>query len=389
MTQHLAYTGVALYWVSNRSVGVCGNAKMFPWYLLVDRSLSLLYNELRRDYFVDRWVVIASERARRPMDLAKNNVRSQTQNHAVCPMCPGNEHMTPPAVLVYLPSPDGSLIKTKDKDDLRHKNWLIRCVPNLYPAFSPPKNADEAGADVLRSDNFGYAVGHHEVLIESPDHNAHPPDVTPQQLVHIINAYKDRLSALSQKPYVGYVQIFRNHGIAAGASQPHPHSQIITTSFTPPKICQEIAAAKGYWETHKECLMCSIVRNESQTPRSITSSEYFEVIAPYASVHPMEYWIIPKRHSLNILDLTPAETADFAQTLKASLKALKDLINDPPYNFSFHITLNKDASDYYHWSLQVYPALTTWAGFEKSTGIYINTIKPEIAAAELRKMLTR
>jgi UDPglucose--hexose-1-phosphate uridylyltransferase len=101
----------------------------------------------------------------------------------------------------------------------------------------------------------------------------------------------------------------------------------------------------------------------------------------------MEFWIIPKRHTPNFLDITQSETEALAKILKSSLKALKDLINDPPYNYGFHLALNREAQNYYHWHLEVYPSLAVWAGFEKSTGVYINTIKPETAASELKKAL--
>jgi len=345
----------------------------------------LPFNELRKDYFMDRWVVIATERAKRPNDFVKQKVMT-FQKDAKCPMCPGNEHMTPPAVLVYLPSTKGNIIKTKD-DEYRHKDWLVRCVPNLYPAFSAPKNQSDI-LEKLNGKHFGYAFGHHEVLIESPDHFSHPAETSLEQLTYVINAYKDRLSELLKKSYVKYVQIFRNHGVEAGASQSHPHSQIITTPFTPPNISQELNASKNYWNMNKRCLMCSIVDRELYTSRLIAKNDHFVVIAPYASVHPLEFWIIPKRHSSSLIDLTQLETDSLALMLKNSLRALKEVVNDPPYNFGFHLGLKKDVDDYYHWSLQVYPALTMWAGFEKSTGVYINTVKPETAAKELRKMLT-
>ena len=150
------------------------------------------YNELRRDFLLDRWVVIATERARRPTDFAKNRAE-QTQTSA-CPMCPGNDSMTPPAVLLYLKS-NGGIVKDKDTALLRHKNWLIRCVPNMYPAFAPPKQpADESS--IMKADDFGYAVGHHEVLVESPNHDEHPADAELPQLVHVVNGCIDRLRAL-------------------------------------------------------------------------------------------------------------------------------------------------------------------------------------------------
>jgi len=95
------------------------------------------FNEVRKDYLLDRWVVIATERGRRPTDFA--NKEREKAKTGVCPMCPGNEHMTPPAVLVYLKHGNG-IRKTEDKDDTRHKNWAVRVIPNLFPAFAPPKN---------------------------------------------------------------------------------------------------------------------------------------------------------------------------------------------------------------------------------------------------------
>ena len=207
-------------------------------------------------------------------------------------------------------------------------------------------------------------------------------------MTYVINAYKEPSFCTFKKTVCRICTNFRNHGIEAGASQSHPHSQIITTPFTPPNINQELTASEKYWGMNKRCLMCSIVDRESDTSRLIAKNEHFVVIAPYASVHPLEFWIIPKRHSSSLRDLTQLETDSLALMLKNSLRSLKELVNDPPYNFGFHLGLKEHVDEYYHWSLQVYPALAMWAGFEKSTGVYINTVKPETAAKDLRKVFT-
>jgi UDPglucose--hexose-1-phosphate uridylyltransferase len=358
---------------------------MLLGYLFCNGKFSaMVYNELRKDYLLDRWVVIATERSRRPTDFAKQK-REQAAT-SVCPLCLGNEHMTPPAMLVYLKS-NGEIVKDKDKDGLRHKNWLIRCIPNLYPAFSPPKEPKDQ-QNIMKSDSFGYAVGHHEVLVESPNHDEDPADAELPQLTHVVNAYVDRLRELSAKPYVKYVSIFRNHGLEAGASLSHAHSQIIATPFVPTTVEKEIAASRDFWNQHEKCVFCDIIHQESKSPRLVLDNARFVVFAPYASINPMEFWILPKKHDANLLNLTQAEKKALAETLKASLKALKDLVNDPPYNFGFHLALNRNAENCYHWHLEVYPRLAIWAGFEKSTGTYINTITPETAAAELRKAIT-
>ncbi|MCW4005474.1 MAG: DUF4921 family protein [Candidatus Bathyarchaeota archaeon] len=340
------------------------------------------YNELRKDYLLDRWVVIATERSRRPTDFAKS--KHAVDQTAVCPLCSGNEHMTTPAVLLYLKGEDGKVVKSKDENGSRRKDWIVRCIPNLYPAFSPPKQSADA-EHILENERFGYGIGHHEVIIESSVHSDQTATMPLLQLIHVINAYKDRLAAISAQPYVKYVQVFRNYGIDAGASLSHPHSQIIGMPFTPKIVKEEIAASKTHYENTGQCIFCGLAKTEAQGPRGILDNEHFTVFAPYASVHPLEFWVVPKRHSPNPLDLTTEETQAFAQTLQSALNALKNLVNDPPYNYGIHLTINKTQQAYYHWHLEVYPKLANWAGFEKSTCTYINTIPPETAAAELKK----
>ena len=342
------------------------------------------FNEVRKDYLLDRWVVIATERGRRPTDFA--NKEREKAKTGVCPMCPGNEHMTPPAVLVYLKHGNG-IRKTEDKDATRHKNWAVRVIPNLFPAFAPPKNKTSQRKTAKCSEMIP-AVGHHEVLVESPNHDEHPADARLSQLEYVVDAYVDRLRELSARPYVKYVSIFRNHGLEAGASLSHAHSQIIATPSIPKTLEDELEASKRFWKQNKKCVFCEIIKKERGGPRLILENSKFVVFAPYASVNPMEFWIIPKKHEATLLDMSKSDVKALAETLKACLGGLKKLVNDPPYNYGFHLAIDKDASDYYHWHLEVYPRLAIWAGFEKSTGMYINTVTPEAAAEHLRKTIS-
>jgi UDPglucose--hexose-1-phosphate uridylyltransferase len=344
------------------------------------------YNDLRKDYLLNRWVVIATERGRRPTDFAKP--KNEAAKPSVCPMCVGSENMTPPAVMLYQKE-DGEIKRRQDPlvgEGERPKNWLVRVIPNLYPAFSPPKQPEDQ-KQIVKSEFLLNAIGHHEVIVESPNHDEDPADAELPQLELVINAYIERLRELSIKPYVNYVSIFRNHGLEAGASLSHAHSQIIATPIVPTTVHEEQKAAESFFEEHGKCAFCDIIEREAKGPRLVSEDEAFVVLAPYASINPMEFWIIPKRHAPNILNLTAPEISAFAENLKASLKALKTLVNDPPYNYGIHLSLNLQAQDHYHWHLEVYPKLTTWAGFEKSTGVYINTITPETAAESLRKAI--
>ena len=335
-------------------------------------------NEVRKDYLLNRWVVFAKERKKRPTDFVKDDA---TKKEGVCPLCPGNEHMTPPAVLAYLSS-DGAIKKERDQNGFCHKDWLVRVVPNLYPAFAPPEEDDtkETGDQTVFR-----AVGHHEVFAESPCHNEHPGAARVSQLVHVINAYLDRLRNLSGKPYVKHVSIFRNHGREAGASLSHAHTQLIATPVVPTILDEEFEASKSFWDKNHECLLCNVLEKERLSTRFIWENSSFVVFAPWASVNPLEFWVLPKRHQSNILAMSGDEVKDLAETMRVCLGGLKTLLNDPPYNFGFHTLLSEDARDCYHWHLEVYPRLTIWAGFEKSTGMFINVISPEDAAAELKK----
>jgi UDPglucose--hexose-1-phosphate uridylyltransferase len=335
-------------------------------------------NEMRKDYLLDRWVVISTARKKRPIDFVK---QTEERKAGTCPLCPENEHMTPPATLVYIPS-NGKIRKEKDENGFRHKNWLIRCVPNMYPAFTPPNNNREKN-EVKKEATFARAIGHHEVIIESPNHDEHPGVAKISQLIHVVNAYLDCFQEFSAKNYVKYVSIFRNYGQEAGASLSHAHTQIIATPIIPKIVEDELKTSEKFWVKNKKCIFCDILQKEIVSARLIWENDSFVAFAPWASVHPFEYWIFPKRHQCCLLDLSRSEVEALAKTVRVSLGGLRTLLNDPPYNFGFHQICG--AKNHYHWHLEVYPRLAIWAGFEKSTGMFINAVPPEDAATSLRE----
>ncbi len=335
-------------------------------------------NEVRKDYLLDRWVVIAKERKKRPVDFSARNV---TKKEGACSLCPGNEHMTPPAELIYIQHKD-EIIRGRDKNGFRQKDWRIRVVPNLYPAFSPPKKEDEINND---SPFLMEAVGNHEVIVESPCHDEHLGVARVSQVMLLVKAYLDRLDSLSKKSYVKHVAVFRNHGREAGASMEHPHSQLIATTFVPSILEEEFEASKQHWKQTGKCRLCSVLEKECNGPRFIWENSSFVIFAPWASINSFEFWILPKRHNSNMHSMDVAEVEELAKTLRVCFGGLRSLLGDPPYNFGFHTLLDDKAKDCYHWHLEVYPRLLIWAGFEKSTGTFINTVAPEEAATKLSK----
>jgi len=340
----------------------------------------MVLNEMRKDYLLDRWVVIATQRKRRPTDFVRKHEPAKT---GACPFCPSNESMTPAAELVYLRSKGGKIRKEQDADGFRHKDWLIRVFPNLFPAFTPPES-EKKGTE-KKNAFLGEAVGHHDVIVESPRHDEHPGVASVRQLGLVVDAYVDRLEFLLAKPYVRHVSIFRNHGAEAGASLSHAHSQVIATPFVPQIVREEMDASKRFWKNHGECALCNILKKERRSERFIWENGSFVVFAPWASVNPLEFWILPKKHQASLLDTGRRERLDLAVAFRVCLGALKTLLDDPPYNYGLHIVPKREAVEFYHWHIEIYPKLAIWAGFEKSTGIYINTVTPEDAAASLKE----
>jgi len=337
-------------------------------------------NELRKDYLLDRWVVMAAQRKQRPTDFKKAKEVRRTSSH--CPFGPGNENMTPPATLVYLQI-DGEVIKEKDQDGFRHKNWLVRCVPNLFPAFTPPINNSSLKTSEAGHYEYMNALGHHEVLIESPSHDEHPGVARVSQLIHVLNAYRDRFKALSSKDYVEFVSIFRNHGADAGASLSHAHTQIMATPRVPKMVKEEMDKNGEFLQNRGTCAFCDIIESERGSPRLIWENENFVAIAPWASIHPFEFWIMPRRHQPTIAHLVPEETRSLALSFRVCFGGLKRLLDDPPYNSGFHMV----SDSHYHWHVEVYPRLSVWAGFEKSTGMFVNVVSPEEASISLREAI--
>jgi len=291
--------------------------------------------------------------------------------------------MTPPAVLVYLKR-KRKIIKDRDQDGFRHKDWLVRCVSNLYPAFTPPSKSELSVKKAGHFDSM-IALGHHEVLIESPNHDEHPGISAPSHLILVLNAYQDRFKTLSSNEYVKYVSIFRNHGAEAGASLSHAHTQIMATPVIPRTVKEELNKSEAFWNENERCIFCDIIKKERESPRLIWENNSFLVLAPWASVHPFEFWIFPKKHQPTILEMNSKELSDLAVTFRVCFGGLRSLLGDPSYNFGFHMVSHPA----FHWHLEVYPRLTVWAGFEKSTGMFINVVSPEEASSSLREAMMK
>lgn len=332
--------------------------------------------ELRKDPVIGRWVIIATERGKRPSDYVANNITAPVGKQ-LCPFCPGNEDKTPPEIMAYRAS--GSKPNTP--------GWHIRVVPNKFPALEFEGNLNRENEGIY---NKLDGIGAHEVIIETPDHKQTPETMKDKQLEEVLWACRDRIVGLKKDKRFRFILIFKNHDEAAGATLTHPHSQLIALPVVPRTVEEEIHGSEEYYNRMKRCIYCDIIRQEVATrTRIVSENEHFICITPYASRSPFETCILPKKHNPYFEDSKKQEIKAFSQLLAEILRRQDRALNCPPYNYILHsspVNQNGNHDEYYHWHLEIMPRLTHIAGFEWGTGIFINPTSPEEAASFLRKV---
>lgn len=327
--------------------------------------------ELRKDPIHGRWVIISTERGRRPSDFV---VEQHKPAGGFCPLCEGNEGKTPPEVLAFRGNgtPPNS------------PGWSLRVVPNKFPALRIEGELNREGEGIYDKMN---GIGAHEVLVETPLHQETLATLPPKAVENVLWAYRERIMDLQRDPRLRYVLVFKNHGVAAGASLEHSHSQLIALPIVPRRVSEEIEGARNYFQYKERCVFCDIIRQEiQQKARVISENQAFVSIAAFASRFPFETWVLPKKHHSHFEHMEPFEYEQAAQILSDTLRRMNQVLNNPPYNYIIHTSSFSDTEEnYYHWHFEIMPKLTKVAGFEWGTGFYINPTPPEEAAGYLRE----
>ena len=332
-------------------------------------------SELRLDLISRDWVVIATGRARKPNAFKKKRIIKKLSKKD-CPFCKIETQRKP--VLIYS---NGKKLEIKDKIP---KNWTTIVIPNLYPAFFPSESLEERIEGNLYERMNG--VGFHEILVIR-DHKKTLAQLTIDGVKEVFDAYQSRYLSLMKERFVNYVSIFHNHGVEAGASQSHPHSQIITTPLIDTDLRRALVNSGKYYKKHKKCVYCEMSKWERKTnERIVFENKDFLVICPFASKSAFQVIISPKKHLPYFERITEKQKWYLAEAFRQALKRLYKALNDPAYNFYLH-TAPCDGKnyDYYHWHWTIVPKTSTWAGFEIGTRMEISIIEPEKAAQYLRK----
>ena len=333
--------------------------------------------QLRKDPVTHEWVVIATERSKRPTDFAGNSedAFSRPAHSEKCAFCTGNEGMTPPEVLAFRHA------GTKPDSE----GWWLRVVSNKFPALAIEGDLDRQGVGMY---DYMNGVGAHEVIIETTEHNRCIATINAEQATEVFWAARQRIIDLSRDRRFKYVILFRNHGKIAGASLEHPHSQLIALPMVPKDIMEEMRGAQGFYEYHDRCIFCDMIRQERNFGRRIIEeNDDFIAFEPFAPKFPFETWVMPKSHKSALTDETPEQMAKLAAIVQNSLRRIAKCLNFPPYNYTLHtapINLDRDPNPYFHYHIEIMPRLTIAAGFEMGTGVYINVTSPEDAAEHLK-----
>lgn len=327
--------------------------------------------ELRKDPIVGRWVIISSERGKRPSDF--HQMPSHVRKGGFCPFCEGNEHTTPPEILAYRERggpPNAS-------------GWHLRVVPNKFPALRIEGDLDKVGEGIY--DKMS-GIGAHEVIIETPSHDDILLTLPEKRMEDILWAYRDRMEDLKKDPRLQYVLVFKNEGEIAGATLEHSHSQLIALPIVPKQVLEELDGARRHYQLKERCIYCDILRQElTMETRIVSENPRFVSFAPFAPRFPFETWIVPKDH-VSYYPGKPYDYAYLAQILQDTLRRIAGVLNNPPYNYLIHTSpFREEMNEYYHWHLEINPILTRVAGFERGSGFYINPTSPEEAAKFLRE----
>ena len=331
--------------------------------------------DLRKDPIIDRWVIISSERGQRPVFLSDRAEAPKPE--AICPVCPGNEAMTPPEVFAIRPA---SLSSPPNSP-----NWTLRVVPNKFPALRIEGDLNKKGMGLYDRMN---GIGADEVIVETPLHTQTLTAMDMPSVQNIFVAYRERTLDLLKDQRFKFVMIFKNSGAAAGASLAHSHSRLVALPIIPVRLSQEIAGSLDYYKSKERCIFCDIAAQESEErKRVIYENEHFIAISPFASRFPFEAWILPKRHEESFLSSGRDDNYfSVSDALSVVLRKHEKTLNSPPYNYMIHTTPEGlGGAPYYHWHIEITPRLTSQAGFEWGTGFYINPTSPEDATTFLQE----
>jgi UDPglucose--hexose-1-phosphate uridylyltransferase len=329
--------------------------------------------EIRIDPLSGHRTIIAGDRSRRPGGEPGCSAPEAIDPERD-PFAPGHEDRTPPELYALRPG-------SEEPDS---EGWTVRVVPNLYPALTPAGEDDHEEPPThrdARSELFSSlpASGSHEVIINGPQSVLSLAELPLEQAVAAIDVWRERMRTHAAS---SYVQLIVNERREAGASLPHTHAQLYALDFVPAMVARERERFSSYaTRTMGQNLLEDLLAEEVRMrERVVAIDEEAVLIAPYASSLPFQLMLAPRRPRARFEDDGPTG----ASLLHDGLSRLaRHLGSSPPLNL--WVRTAPRGAEHFCWRIDVMPRLTHLAGLELSSGINLNIVAPEHAAAILRE----
>jgi UDPglucose--hexose-1-phosphate uridylyltransferase len=334
--------------------------------------------EIRVDPLSGAKVIVAGERSERPggeprcaapapIDVDKD------------PFAAGREDLTPPELYSLR---EGASVSGAGGDGLGGSSadsagWSVRVVPNLYPALdgdSSPPPAD-AQPDLFYAMAAG---GAHEVIINAPESVLSLAELPARRLADAMEVWRLRMAA---HPNAAYVQLIVNERREAGASLEHTHAQLYALDFVPGEVARERERCGAYANrTDGRGLLEDLVAEEVRRGERIVAIDDEAVLmAPYGSKLPFQLMLAPRLPRARFEDDGPLGSALLHDGLT---RLMRHFGCSPPLNM--WVRTAPRGAEHFCWRIDVAPRLTHLAGLELSTGVNLNIVAPEHAAAVLR-----
>ena len=310
--------------------------------------------ELRHNPIIDEWILIASDRQKRPVQPTSN----------ACPLCPGGAEF--------------------DRD------YDLAVFDNRFPSLKMDAPMVKSTDDVIFQNRPSF--GKCEVIMYTSDHSSAMSRMPIGQIEKLVYVWEDRTRDLMRFEDVKYIYPFENRGKEVGATLSHPHGQLYAFPFVPKRIRAMVNAQKDYRQKWKSCVICDLVKAELKSKKHVIyENDHFIAVVPYFARFPYEVHIYPKRHFSFFMDMTTREKFDLAVVLKVVASKYDALFREEfPYMMAIFQSPVNPSMDDFHFHIEFYPPkrdknkIKWMASVETGTWTFINPTTPSEIAAQLR-----
>ncbi|MDA3946967.1 MAG: UTP--glucose-1-phosphate uridylyltransferase [Helicobacteraceae bacterium] len=337
-------------------------------------------SEIRYDRLHDTHVIIAPERLHRPdCNFAEPEKKVVDEQ---CPFYEGHESMTPPEIFAI----------RKPSSFKNEAGWQTRVVPNLYKAVQIEAPLQHHYGLFEHLEGFGA----HEVIIDTPEHHTSMTQWSEENVIHWLKTLRARVADLRGDHRIAYISLFKNEGTEAGSTQQHSHTQLIGLPIIPKVEREAYQRSYNHYKHHANAILETVLAHEEEDGQRIVAKQGdFTAFCPYASAYPFEV-IISSTKALGQVDTLSDESIEsLAPLLLITLKKLKKQLGCFDFNLSVSTPPLQEGTvehgllacvdEAFRFEIRIMPRIYKHGGFEQTTGVIINPVTPELAAALLRE----